>query len=213
MTKFALLFRIGPKIRYFFYLYFNRFIFRINGAIFGKNLRIVDRFYLKKRDRSVLKIGDNFTFSSGDGYNPLSRNIRGMIFIDEGAELHIGDNSGISSACIWAKEKVVIGNEVLIGGDCLIIDTDAHNLDWRVRTGKYTDENGNKINDIKSAASAPIIIEDNVLIGTRCIILKGVTIGKHAIIAAGSVVTKSIPANCVAGGNPCRVIRINNEGE
>lgn len=58
-----------------------------------------------------------------------------------------------------------------------------------------------------TAASAPIVIEDDVLIGTRCIILKGVTIGARSIIAAGSVVTKSIPADCIAGGNPAKVIR------
>lgn len=54
---------------------------------------------------------------------------------------------------------------------------------------------------------APIIIEDDVLIGARCIILKGVTIGAHSVIAAGSIVTKSIPKDCVAGGNPCKIIK------
>lgn len=55
--------------------------------------------------------------------------------------------------------------------------------------------------------SAPVTIEDDVFIGMNCVILKGVTIGARSIIAAGSVVTKSIPADCVAGGNPAKVIK------
>lgn len=61
--------------------------------------------------------------------------------------------------------------------------------------------------DSATANSAPIIIEDDVMIGTRCIILKGVIIGARSIIAAGSVVTKSIPADCIAAGNPAKVIK------
>lgn len=55
--------------------------------------------------------------------------------------------------------------------------------------------------------SSPIIIEDDVFIGMNCLILKGVTIGARSIIAAGSVVTKSIPSDCIAAGNPAKVIK------
>lgn len=55
--------------------------------------------------------------------------------------------------------------------------------------------------------SAPVVIEDDVWVGAHCIILKGVTIGARSVIGAGSVVTKSIPADCVAAGNPCKVIK------
>jgi len=156
-----------------------------------------------------LTIGDNFTFSSGDGINPLCRNLRGKIFIDKDASIVIGNNVGISSACLWAKVRITIGDKVKIGGDCILMDTDAHNLDYQIRNGGETDENGISI-DTLSANSSPIVIENDVLIGTRCIILKGVTIGARSIIAAGSVVTKSIPADCIAGGNPCKVIRYIN---
>ena len=61
--------------------------------------------------------------------------------------------------------------------------------------------------------SAPINIEDDVWIGARCQILKGVHIGARSIIAAGSIVTKDIPSDVVAGGNPCRVIRSLAKGE
>jgi acetyltransferase-like isoleucine patch superfamily enzyme len=121
------------------------------------------------------------------------------------SEIEIGNDTGISSACLWAKQRIIIGNRVNIGGDSILMDTDAHNLDYRIRTshefiGKYT-------KDVYTAASSTIVIEDDVLIGTRCIILKGVTIGARSVIGSGSVVTKSIPADCIAAGNPCKVIR------
>lgn len=206
--------RVYPFLRTKIYICLNRIIFQLFRVRFGKNLRVFDRFYLTMHQGASMTIGDNFTFSSGDGINPLCRNIRGKIFIDRNAEITIGDNSGISSACLWAKEKITIGNRVNIGGDCIIMDTDAHNLDWEVRAGMKSspDISMEYISDTQSAKSAPITIEEDVLIGTRCIILKGVTIGARSIIAAGSVVTKSIPADCIAGGNPCKVIKYINDG-
>lgn len=119
----------------------------------------------------------------------------------------IGDHVGMSSPCLWAKERISIGNFVNIGGDCILMDSDAHNLDWRIRdslkmmTSKVSLDN-------HTAKCAPIVIEDHVLIGARSIILKGVTIGHGAVIGAGSVVVKNIPANCIAAGNPCKVIKM-----
>ncbi|MCD7714050.1 MAG: hypothetical protein LUI08_03865 [Prevotella sp.] len=78
------------------------------------------------------------------------------------------------------------------------MDSNFHSTDWRVR---MTSE------DTKHARTAPIVIGDVVFIGARSIVCKGVTIGDHAMIAAGSVVVSDIPANCIAGGNPCKLIR------
>lgn len=88
------------------------------------------------------------------------------------------------------------------------MDSDAHNLDFRVRNAKS--KIGKMSKDVLTAKTAPIVIEDDVLIGTRCIILKGVTIGARSVIGSGSIVTKSIPPDCIAAGNPCKVIRILN---
>ena len=79
----------------------------------------------------------------------------------------------------------------------MIFDTNFHNKDWKVRR---TREN------VKTAKTAPISIGDDCFIGARCIIMKGVNIGARTIIAAGSVVVSDIPEDCIAGGNPCRVI-------
>ena len=78
-----------------------------------------------------------------------------------------------------------------------MIDTDSHNIDYKIRRGQWTDW----------GVSKPIVIEDDVFIGVNCIILKGVTIGARSIVAAGTVVTKSFPADCIIGGNPAKIIR------
>ena len=89
------------------------------------------------------------------------------------------------------------------------MDSDAHNLDWRIRNSGQVAANGNSL-DNETCKCAPIIIGDQVLIGANSIILKGVTIGEHSVIGAGSVVTRDIPANCIAGGNPCKIIKYIN---
>lgn len=102
----------------------------------------------------------------------------------------------MSSTRLWIHESARIGNNVKSGGCVLITDTDAHPMDYVARRSS---NDGTK--------SAPVVIEDDVWVGAHCIILKGVTIGARSIIGAGSVVTKSIPADCVAAGNPCKVIK------
>ena len=84
--------------------------------------------------------------------------------------------------------------------DCIIMDSDAHSINYKDRRDSLGLDKKNKIDK-------PIIIEDDVLIGTRCIIMKGVTIGARSIIGAGSVVTKDIPPYSVAVGVPAKVIK------
>ena len=143
-----------------------------------------------------MKIGDNFYFSSGDAVNPMTSNLQGAVYVEPGAELTIGNNVGMSSTRIWVHDSVAVGNNVKIGACVLITDTDAHPMDYMARR---TSNDGTK--------SAPIVIEDDVWVGAHSIILKGVTIGAIFFIVAGSLVTKGMPADCVAAGNPCRVIK------
>ena len=167
------------------------------GIEHGKHCVIHGRLYISLFPSAKVKIGDNLYFSSGWGINALSANKCGEIYATEGANIDIGDNVGMSSTILWAHEKIKIGNHVKIGANSILIDTDAHNMDFIVRRGQWTDW----------GVSSPIVIEDDAFIGTNCIILKGVVIGARSIIAAGSVVTKSIPPDCMAGGNPAKVIR------
>ncbi len=163
--------------------------FKINGVI-------------KVQNKGSLIIGNNFGANSGVNANPIGGDsILRLIVFKENAVLKIGNNVGISNSSIICWKRIEIGNNVIIGGGCKIWDTNFHSLNSQIRTSGYDD-------DIKTDA---IKIENNVFIGAGAIILKGVSIGEHSIIAAGSVVHKSIPPNVIAGGNPCLVIKsINN---
>ena len=166
------------------------------GAILGSNVQLPGQLNLVISGNNDIGIGDNFYFSSGNGVNPIASNLQGAIYLENGASLKIGNNVGMSSTRLWIHESARIGNNVKIGGCVLITDTDAHPMDYVVRRSSN-----------EGTKSAPVVIEDDVWVGAHCIILKGVTIGARSIIGAGSVVTKSIPADCVAAGNPCRVIK------
>lgn len=177
--------------------YYNLLRLKMYGVEHGAHCVIHGKLYINLFSTAKVKIGDNLYFSSGWGINALCANKRGVIYATENANITIGNNVGMSSVVLWAHESITIGDHVKIGGNSILIDTDSHNMDYLVRRGQYTDW----------GVSKPIVIEDDVFIGVNCIILKGVTIGARSIIAAGSVVTKSIPADCVAGGNPAKVIK------
>lgn len=192
-----------------FYLRYNRLCLRlcIGWNNLGKRAMIFNHIYLDIHPESNVKIGDDFTFTSGECINPLCRNQRGCIVAERpNSIIEIGHHVGMSSPCLWAKERITIGNYVNIGGDCIIMDSDAHNLDWRVRdSGEMFAPMVSM--DNHTAKCAPIVIKDHVLIGAKSIILKGVTIGEGSVIGAGSVVVKDIPENSIAVGNPCKVIK------
>ncbi len=114
---------------------------------------------------------------------------------EEDSEIVIRNNVAINNAfSIECCSKVVIDDDVLIGENCSIIDNDGHDLAIDKRS-------------LGNFKSAPVYIHQNVFIGSNVSILKGVSIGKNSIIGSGSVVTKSIPENAIAAGNPAKVIR------
>lgn len=115
----------------------------------------------------------------------------------DGSQIIIGNNVGISGATLNAATSIVIEDNVMIGSGCVITDTDSHPIDYEARME----------DDSTQTCTMPILIKEGAFIGARCFIMKGVTIGKHSIIGAGSVVTKSIPDNCIACGNPAKVIK------
>ena len=190
------LLNIPALVRMRFYPMLNRALLKKKGAVLGRNVQIPGKLNLVTSGNNDIGIGDNFYFSSGDAVNPISSNLQGAIYLENGASLKIGNNVGMSSTRMWIHDSVTSGDNVKVGAGVLITDTDAHPLDYLARR---TSNDGTK--------SAPIVIEDDVWVGAHSIILKGVTIGARSIIGAGSVVTKSIPADCVAAGNPCRVIK------
>ena len=204
------LFRILPALKRIFYIYLNRLYFYLIGIKFGKNLRVHNKVYV--RGKGIITIGDDFHLTSDDCLNPICRNLRAVLFVPQKeSKIIIGNNVGMSSVCLWAQKGIMIGDNVNIGGDCLIMDSDAHPIDYMHRRDSFIQEFG-QIEYESKIHSCPIIIEEDVWIGARCQILKGVKIGARSIIAAGSIVTKDIPSDVIAGGNPARIIKyLNNE--
>lgn len=143
-------------------------------------------------------IGKNFAMNNGIKGNPIGCYERCTFFVDRGAVLTIGDNVGMSQAALICHKSITIGNNVKIGGGVCIYDTDFHSLDPVIRRSSE---------DLKNRAEKPVVIGNDVFIGAKSIILKGVTIGENSVIGAGSVVTKSVPANQIWAGNPAKFIR------
>ncbi len=160
-------------------------------------LRFNGKTILSVEPGSRVVLGDNVVINSS--YHTISPSVS-KIYVYKGGCLTIGSNTGLSSTAIICNERITLGSNVNIGAGCLILDSNMHSTDWRVRSNRLLDSSRN-------ATKAPITIMNNVFIGARCIICKGVTIGENTMIAAGSVVVKDIPANCIAGGNPCKVIK------
>lgn len=116
---------------------------------------------------------------------------KSKILVRPGAYLEVGAHTRINGAHLGVRQKLVIGKNVRIAPYSLLLDSDYHDL-------------RNRQNDGRTGA---IIIEDDVWIATRSLILKNVRIGKGAVVAAGSVVTKDVAPYTVVGGSPARFIK------
>jgi acetyltransferase-like isoleucine patch superfamily enzyme len=130
----------------------------------------------------------------------------GNFFIcDYGCNIYIGDNVSINMNCTFIDcNKITIGNNVLIASNVQIY-TSTHPVELSERLTPDWTKNSNQY--FCRTFAYPVVIEDGCWIGGGAIILPGITVGRGSVIGAGSVVTKNIPANCVAAGNPCKVMR------
>lgn len=174
--------------------------FKLVGVKYSSNLKSFGLPMLNISLKGTFLIGESFIMNNGSLYNWAGRSSRCQFKIEENAIISIGDNVGVSSLTIWSRVGVKIGNNVLLGNNCVIYDSDYHSLDWTKRIAKP--EMKENINN------KPVYIEDNVFIGAHTTILKGVTIGKGSIVSACSVVTKSIPQFQMWGGNPAKFIKV-----
>ena len=193
---FAAMNKCCNKIKIHYYQFYNFQNLKWKGAKIGLNLRMEGKTAISIANGGSLQIGDNFICRSGFRGHILGGEYSSFN-IYSGGVMKIGDNSGISATNINCVQSVQIGSHVLIGAGCLITDSNHHSIDWEDRNLKGD----------CNIKSSPVVIEDYVFIGAKSIILKGVTIGAKSVIAAGSVVVSDIPANCIAGGNPCKIIK------
>ncbi|MDW1847195.1 acyltransferase [Vibrio sp. Vb2110] len=164
----------------------------------GKALRIIGSPLIDIKNDCFLYVEDNVTLNSQNrGYHVNMHSPIKLYADREGAIIKIGENTRIHGTCIHAYESITIGKNCLIAANCQIFDGSGHDL-------SFSDVK-NRINT--KGISKPVLIEDNVWIGINSVILPGVTIGNGSVIAANSVVTKSIPPMVLAGGNPAKIIK------
>lgn len=179
------------------YFFINVVKLKIRRVKTSSNINI--RGILKIRNNGSISIGNKVYLISGQKYSPIGGDDKFQLWVGKDAELIIGDRVGIANTTIVSFQKVIIENDVLIGGGCKIYDTDFHPLNAKDRI----------IGSPKSLTSnsKEVKICSGVFIGGHSIILKGVTVGNNSIIGAGSVVTKNIPANEIWAGNPAKFVK------
>lgn len=145
-------------------------------------------------------IGKGAGFNSG-GVSPFPHGPVRLTLVrwgkepDQCGKIIVGEKTELSATSIVSQINVTIGNHVLFGPNVVIMDCDGHVID---RREPDLQENQKR---------APVVIEDHAWIGYGAIIMKGVRIGHHAVVAAGSVVTKSVPPHGIVGGNPAKLIK------
>lgn len=175
----------------------NRMAMKLHAVHYGTGLRTCGRVLIRNWQGSKgIEIGNDVYINSCRLANQIGGQTRTILAVNEGARLQIGNKVGISNAAIYASISVIIEDEVCIGADCRIYDTDFHSIHLYDRL--HGNANVNK---------APVVISKGAFIGSSVIILKGVTIGIEAVVAAGSVVTHSVPPREVWGGCPARFIK------
>lgn len=165
------------------------FVFMIAGRILNLAERVKRRILQTVYRPLFASFGRNFWFDPEGNYS------FGTIFV--GDDVFLGVRPSLSAT----RSKIIIGNKVMFGPEVSILGGN-HSA---AQVGRF-------MYDIKDADKRPdddkgVIIEDDVWVGTRAIILHGVTIGRGAIVGAGSVVTKSVPPYAIVGGIPARVLR------
>jgi acetyltransferase-like isoleucine patch superfamily enzyme len=161
----------------------------LRGVTVGPKCNFYGTAHFRRYPFSRIAIGKKCTFRSDQTSNLIGVNRPCILSThNKAAVISIGDNCGFSGVTIGAAKEIRIGNNVLFGANSVITD-----FDWHL--------------DVAKTEPAPVIIHDNVWIGLNTVVLKGVEIGANSIIGANSLVVRDIPANVIAGGNPCKVLK------
>ncbi|GAA5193173.1 DapH/DapD/GlmU-related protein [Arthrobacter gyeryongensis] len=175
---------------------------RARGVEIQDDVNVYGKVVISRARGSRILIADRVIFNSSVARNTLeARGPNILKTLMSAARIEVGTDSGLTSATISAACSIRVGQRVLIGAGTLITDSDHHVVSPRDPS-------------LRRHAAFPeprpehaVSIEDDVFIGARSMVLKGVTIGRGSVIGAGSVVSRSIPEGVIAAGNPCRPLR------
>lgn len=174
-----------------------RLLFSLHGLGWGRRWRILGMPIVQRYRGSRIMLGDGLELRSWRSSNPLAP-IHPVVLATRSASalIQVGRDVAMTGAALVAAERIIIGDRVLIGANATIVDTDFHPLDPAARR-----------HDMLAGERAAVVIEDDVFIGMRSLILKGVRVGAGSVVGAGSIVTRDVPAGAIVAGNPARVVR------
>lgn len=160
----------------------------VNSYQAGKNFKLgIDGGIIGDKDKII--IGNNVALSGW--------------LISDGGKIIIGDNTIINkNTIIRSMNLVQIGKYCDIASDCAIQDHNSRSLDYKERrkymlTGKFDEK----------VLNSPVVIGNDVWIGRRVVVLKGVKVGDRAILATNAVITKDVPSSSIAAGNPAKIVK------
>ena len=189
--------RLTSELRRLAALPLHRAAFALHGIRWAPGLRVYGLPMIQRYRGSRIELGAGVVLRSWRSSNPLAPNHAVVLATrSASAVLTIGPGSGLTGVTVVAEERVEIGERVFVGANTTIVDTNFHPLDPDVRRATPS-----------AGQHRPVRIEDDVFIGMNALILKGVTIGQGAVVGAGSVVVRDVPAYAVVSGNPAVVVR------
>jgi len=178
-------------------LYFFKFIFN-QRLILNNNIQCWGSISIRIHDNAKVSIGKNCKIVSSinrAGITVFSKFKLTALF---NSNIKIGDNVSFNGTSISCRTTmIIIGDNTIIAPNVIIVDSDFHSLSPQLA----------RENNHDYASDRPVLIGKNVWIGMNSVILKGVSIGENTVIAAGSIVTNSLPSNIIAAGNPAKEIR------
>lgn len=170
----------------------------------GNNLKILGHLPIfKVPQNGRIFIGNNVVLNSDFKNSNTSLTTKVKFITGINGKITIGNNCDLNGTCFVSYDEIEIGNYCQFASSSIISDTDFHPIKPEQRLAQM---NGEKI-PFDEVKKSKIKSGNNIWVGWGTIILKGVTIGDNSIIAAGTFVTKDVPANVIVAGNPAKIIK------